>query len=117
MTGAPEVRCPLCGADSGCGVAAGKSSCWCFHQVVAPEALAALPPRAIGAHCLCSRCASGIAPSPCVGTCSLDPTGAHCVGCRRTVDEIVAWRGMDDAQRWAVWHRLVKAEVDDSAGP
>ena len=106
MTAAQETRCPLCGADSGCGVAAGKSSCWCFAEVVSPEALAVLPAEAAGAHCLCAQCASGVAPSPCVDQCALDPARQRCVGCRRTVAEITGWSRMTNEGRGAVWRRL-----------
>jgi predicted Fe-S protein YdhL (DUF1289 family) len=43
--------------------------------------------------------------SPCVGVCALD---AHetCTGCHRTLDEIVRWRSMSDAERVAVLRRL-----------
>ncbi|TJZ77584.1 DUF1289 domain-containing protein [Chitiniphilus eburneus] len=44
-------------------------------------------------------------PSPCVALCRLDEDGV-CVGCRRTVDEIAAWSGMDDDAKAAVWQRL-----------
>ncbi len=36
--------------------------------------------------------------TPCIGVCTLDPTG-HCDGCLRTGDEIAGWMSMDDAQR------------------
>ena len=33
------TSCPLCGGPHDCGVAAGKSVCWCFSAVVPPEVL------------------------------------------------------------------------------
>jgi predicted Fe-S protein YdhL (DUF1289 family) len=36
----------------------------------------------------------------------MDPATGWCVGCRRTIDEIAAWGGMDDAARRAVWAEL-----------
>ncbi len=37
--------------------------------------------------------------SPCTGVCRMDPATGWCVGCRRTIDEIVAWASLDDAAR------------------
>jgi uncharacterized protein len=40
-------------------------------------------------------------PSPCIGVCVMDPDGALCLGCFRTLDEIAAWSTLDaDAKRW-----------------
>lgn len=52
--------------------------------------------------------------TPCRNLCTLDARKI-CVGCGRTVDEIVRWRGMTDAQRRAVMERLESARstVDD----
>lgn len=49
-------------------------------------------------------------PSPCVSVCRLDPERMGCEGCLRTLDEIRAWRTMDDAQRLAVW-RLIEMRL------
>ena len=39
-------------------------------------------------------------PSPCISVCVLDPDGALCLGCFRTLDEIAAWGALDaDAKR------------------
>lgn len=32
--------------------------------------------------------------SPCVNVCVMDPESRLCVGCLRTIDEIVAWGGL-----------------------
>lgn len=40
-------------------------------------------------------------PSPCVSLCTLDDSDI-CVGCHRSVDEIVRWRQMDDDERRGV---------------
>jgi predicted Fe-S protein YdhL (DUF1289 family) len=37
--------------------------------------------------------------SPCVDVCTLDPAKNICVGCLRTIDEIVAWAGYSDDER------------------
>lgn len=44
--------------------------------------------------------------SPCVGICRLDDAGTHCIGCLRTLPEIAAWSGADEAFKRAVWREL-----------
>lgn len=44
--------------------------------------------------------------SPCVSLCTLDEKDI-CVGCHRSVDEIIRWRQMDDGERREV---LIRAE-------
>ncbi len=50
-------------------------------------------------------------PSPCVSVCKMDPArgsradrdaGGLCVGCLRTIDEIVEWGTASDARRRAI---------------
>lgn len=36
--------------------------------------------------------------TPCTGVCRLDSHG-HCIGCRRSGEEIGRWRTMSDAER------------------
>jgi len=39
-------------------------------------------------------------PSPCISVCVVDPDGALCLGCFRTLDEIAEWSLLDaDAKR------------------
>jgi predicted Fe-S protein YdhL (DUF1289 family) len=45
-------------------------------------------------------------PSPCIGVCRLDPGSGLCAGCMRTLAEIAAWPGADDAERLAIVQRL-----------
>jgi predicted Fe-S protein YdhL (DUF1289 family) len=44
--------------------------------------------------------------SPCRNLCALDRDRARCTGCDRTIDEIVHWRSMTDADRAAVMTRV-----------
>lgn len=44
----------------------------------------------------------GTLASPCVGVCRLERTSQECLGCRRTLSDIAAWRHLDDADRQAV---------------
>jgi predicted Fe-S protein YdhL (DUF1289 family) len=48
----------------------------------------------------------GQVPSPCNGVCRIDPASGWCEGCRRSLDEIAAWSGMNDEQRREVWRLL-----------
>jgi uncharacterized protein len=44
-------------------------------------------------------------PSPCIDICRLDAQGL-CVGCRRTIDEIVEWPRASEARRREILHEL-----------
>lgn len=46
--------------------------------------------------------------SPCVGICRLDADGL-CVGCRRTIDEIMRWRDLDEAERRRIMDHVLPA--------
>lgn len=39
-----------------CGLAAGKSECWCFEAKIAPEVLERVPEEAKGKVCVCAKC-------------------------------------------------------------
>ncbi|HYD99055.1 MAG TPA: DUF1289 domain-containing protein [Alphaproteobacteria bacterium] len=45
------------------------------------------------------RAGGAAAASPCTGVCRMEAAGPYCLGCRRTLDEIVAWRDLDEAGR------------------
>jgi uncharacterized protein len=45
--------------------------------------------------------------SPCIGICMIDPQGSGlCLGCKRTVDEIGRWMGLDDVERQKILDQL-----------
>jgi predicted Fe-S protein YdhL (DUF1289 family) len=50
--------------------------------------------------------AAGPVPSPCISVCVIDERTGLCTGCQRTLDEIAAWSGLDDAGRRTVWTRI-----------
>jgi hypothetical protein len=52
------TRCPLCGVQNECGMAAGQAECWCFSVVVAQQTLERLPQAARGVSCVCKNCAA-----------------------------------------------------------
>ena len=39
------------------------------------------------------------ASSPCIQICVLDAASGWCVGCGRTIEEIIAWGGLSEAAR------------------
>jgi hypothetical protein len=53
------ARCPLCGAENLCAMAADPEAihCWCFDVTVANEALERVPAEARGVACVCAACA------------------------------------------------------------
>ena len=46
------------------------------------------------------------ASSPCIGLCTIDGPSALCLGCGRTLDEIVGWGALSEPQRLAVMAEL-----------
>jgi predicted Fe-S protein YdhL (DUF1289 family) len=50
--------------------------------------------------------APGPAPSPCISICEMDAATGLCVGCQRTIDEIVAWGSASENERRAVWRDI-----------
>jgi hypothetical protein len=51
-------RCPLCGNSNACGMAEGKSTCWCFDVKIAPEVIESIPAEAQDEVCICEKCAT-----------------------------------------------------------
>lgn len=47
-------------------------------------------------------------PSPCVSLCKMDTERRYCMGCLRTIPEIVAWSKADDDYKRAVWAELAE---------
>lgn len=54
--------------------------------------------------------------SPCINLCQMDPDSGLCLGCHRTIDEIMAWGRMTPAARRQVMAEL-PARQDASAIP
>src|SRR5688572_12193244 len=50
-------RCPVCGAQNDCGMAAGRTSCWCTSKTFPADSLARVPEEARNVTCLCRGCA------------------------------------------------------------
>jgi predicted Fe-S protein YdhL (DUF1289 family) len=47
-------------------------------------------------------------PSPCVSICQMNAHSGLCGGCLRTIDEIAGWSCYSEAEKRAVWARLVE---------
>ena len=56
-------------------------------------------------------------PSPCIDVCRIDARTGWCEGCLRTLDEIAAWGGLDEAGKQAVWDRLAVRHAASGAAP
>lgn len=47
-------------------------------------------------------------PSPCVSICQMNARSGLCSGCLRTIEEIAGWSRYSEAEKRAVWARLVE---------
>lgn len=47
-------------------------------------------------------------PSPCVSLCKMDVERRYCMGCLRTIEEIMAWSKADDAYKQGVWQEIAR---------
>lgn len=45
-------------------------------------------------------------PSPCTGVCRIENASGHCLGCKRTMAEIVAWPSLSDQEKRVVLAKL-----------
>ncbi|MEX2525816.1 MAG: DUF1289 domain-containing protein [Gammaproteobacteria bacterium] len=44
--------------------------------------------------------------SPCINVCRMDPDTQLCRGCRRSMDEIARWAGMEERERNRIMKEL-----------
>ena len=47
-------------------------------------------------------------PSPCISVCRMDEDSGLCLGCFRTLDEIVVWAGSSDPDKRMVWRLIAQ---------
>jgi uncharacterized protein len=47
-------------------------------------------------------------PSPCISICIMNESTGLCEGCLRTIDEIMSWGALADAQKTEVWTEIAK---------
>lgn len=45
-------------------------------------------------------------PSPCTNVCKIDPLSGWCLGCARSLDEIMVWSKASPDQKLAIWRKL-----------
>ena len=50
-------------------------------------------------------------PSPCVSLCKMDAERRYCMGCLRTIEEIVNWSKADDDYKRGVWAEIRRREL------
>lgn len=65
-----------------------------------PDALAALAELA--------RATDQPVPSPCISICRIDAASGLCVGCLRSIDEIIAWGRQTDLEKRMVWRLITQ---------
>ncbi len=49
-------------------------------------------------------------PSPCVSLCKMDEDRVYCLGCKRTIEEIIQWSKSDDNYKRGVWAEIRRRE-------
>jgi len=49
-------------------------------------------------------------PSPCIDVCKLNENEV-CIGCKRTIDEIVKWSAMTPEEQWRVVNALAGRQL------
>jgi predicted Fe-S protein YdhL (DUF1289 family) len=55
-----------------------------------------------------ARSATDGVPSPCISVCRMDAGSSLCLGCFRTIEEIIAWGRQSDVERRQVWQRIAR---------
>ncbi|AIY43999.1 hypothetical protein LT85_4841 [Collimonas arenae] len=55
--------------------------------------------------------------SPCINICVMNAENALCDGCQRTLDEIVLWGSASDAQKRAIWQRILQRRLQMGMAP
>ena len=49
-----------------------------------------------------------LVPSPCISVCRMDDSSGLCLGCFRTLDEIVQWGSSAELDKRVVWQRITQ---------
>jgi predicted Fe-S protein YdhL (DUF1289 family) len=49
-------------------------------------------------------------PSPCVSLCKMDAERLYCMGCLRTIEEIIGWSKADDDTKRGIWAEIRRRE-------
>ena len=102
---------------------------WTYRQVlcelvdtiesdVVQAPLADIPTAArklLSDRCAAVRSAGSSFMSPCVSVCRMDTASGVCLGCLRTIEEIIAWSKVEDPARRVIWSRIEKRLQGDLA--
>ena len=49
---------------------------------------------------------TALVPSPCISVCRMNDTTSLCIGCHRTIGEIVAWGRLAERGKRLVWQNI-----------
>lgn len=49
--------------------------------------------------------------TPCIKVCKLDPLTGYCLGCYRTIEEIVAWPALNHEEKQRIYHLLEQRKM------
>jgi predicted Fe-S protein YdhL (DUF1289 family) len=50
----------------------------------------------------------GPLPSPCINICQMSRSSGLCEGCLRTMDEIIDWGVVSEAEKLQIWMAIIK---------
>lgn len=73
------------------------------------------PMEALGRLAELAQSGCAEAPSPCISVCRMDADTGLCLGCFRTIDEIIVWGRQNDTERRLVWRQIVRRAGLDPA--
>ncbi|MFZ6774004.1 DUF1289 domain-containing protein [Undibacterium sp. SXout7W] len=51
-------------------------------------------------------------PSPCINICRMDEQKRFCLGCFRSIDEIICWSKADNATKLTIWREVQQRMLD-----
>ena len=54
---------------------------------------------------------AGPLPSPCINLCKMDEATGLCLGCRRTIPEIIAWGKASEKDKRAMWQAIKRRTI------
>lgn len=50
--------------------------------------------------------------SPCIDVCRMEPSTGLCVGCLRTIDEIMAWASAPEEHKRDIWRAIERRRCE-----
>ena len=64
------------------------------------------PHEALAALAGLAEDATVLVPSPCISVCRMNDSTGLCIGCHRTIDEIVAWGRLAENGKRVAWQSI-----------